>query len=155
MKKLILSLVILFSCQSAFAGGSLKNSMKTSASALQAQSKRMEIVTQNIANSETVGINPEQDPYRRKTIFFENIKDPQTGANLVRVKKISVDDSDFKLMYKPGHPAADENGYVKYPNVNRTRETLDLKEAQRSYEANISAIETSKAMMQRTLELMR
>jgi flagellar basal-body rod protein FlgC len=135
--------------------GSIKRSMETSVSALKAQSKRMEIIAQNIANYETTGLTANADPYRRKVIFFENRKDPKTGANILSVRRIAQDDADFKLMYQPSHPAANEEGYVKYPNVDRTLESLDLKEAQRSYEANISAIETGKAMIERTLELMR
>ncbi len=138
----------------ALAGG-LNSALETSASAMQAQSARIKVVTENIANSDTVGVNPEEEPYRRKTIFFEEKHDPKTGANLVKVKKIARDNSDFKLLYQPNHPAANADGYIKTPNVERSLESMDLREAQRSYEANVAAIENTKQMMDRTLDLMR
>lgn len=135
--------------------GSLKNAMKISSYGLKAQSKRMEVVAENIANSDTTGLSPNEEPYRRKIIFFENEYDDEQGINAVKVRKISRDNGDFKLIYRPDHPAANEEGYIKLPNVDRSLESMDMREAQRNYEANISVIETTKKMMDRTLDLMR
>jgi flagellar basal-body rod protein FlgC len=134
---------------------SLTNAIDTSASAMRVQSERIKIVTENIANSETTGLTADEEPYRRKNIFFENVQDKKTGANLLRVRKISESQAEFKKEYNPSHPAADEGGYVRMPNVDRTLESVDLRDAQRSYEANISAIETSRGMNDRALDLMR
>lgn len=153
MKYLLIIFISFFSVNS-FAGG-LDSAIETSASGMRVQSERIKIVTENIANSDTTGINPNEDPYRRKTIFFEESKDDDANANLVKVKKIDKDNSEFKLVYQPNHPAANEEGYVKLPNVDKSLESMDLRDAQRSYEANISAIETTKQIMERTLDLMR
>ncbi len=144
MKKLLLiSLLLLSSAEDSYSRG-LESAVDISASGMRAQSERIKVITENIANSDTTGIDPNDEPYRRKTIFFEEQKDERTGASLVKVKKVSRDNSDFKLIYQPNHPAANEEGYVKYPNVDRNLETMDLRDAQRSYEANISAIENTK-----------
>jgi flagellar basal-body rod protein FlgC len=135
--------------------GALDAALETSASGMRAQSERIKIVTENIANEDTTGINPNEEPYRRKTIYFEEVKDGKTKANLVKVKKIGRDNSTFKLIYLPNHPAANEEGYVRMPNVDKSLESMDLRDAQRSYEANISAIETTKQINERTLDLMR
>lgn len=153
MRILFISIVIFFGINAS--AGSLKNSMNISAYGLKAQSKRMEIVAENIANSDTIGLSPDEDPYRRKVIFFENARDEDLGINTVKVRKIGHDNSDFKLVYKPDHPAANADGYIKLPNVEGSLESMDMREAQRVYEANISAIETTKNMMKRTLDLMR
>lgn len=137
------------------AGDSLAKAIATSASGIKVQSKRIEILAENIANADTTGLTSADTPYRRKRIFFTQDKDSKTGANIVEVEKISDDRSPFKLVYQPEHPAADLDGYVKYPNVDKILETIDLKEAQRSYEANITAIQITRGMAERTLELMR
>jgi len=149
------SLTFTIFTSNAIAGDSFKRAMKSSSSALRAQSKRMEIVAENIANSENTGINPNEDPYRRKTIYFESTKDSDSGAGIVKVRRYDVDRSEFKKVYRPEHPAADAEGYVKLPNVERSLESMDMRAAQRAYEANISVIETTKQMMNRTLDLMR
>ncbi len=153
LKRIYILISLLFPV--AALAGPLDDSLSTSASAMQAQSQRIRIVTENIANANTTGISPTDIPYRRKLVFFEETKDPKTGANLVQVRKTDFDNSDFKLMYQPNHPAADAQGYVKYPNVDPALESMDLREAQRSYEANISAIENTKQIQQRALDLMR
>jgi flagellar basal-body rod protein FlgC len=135
--------------------GSLNKSLDTSASGMKAESERIKILTENIANSDTTGLNPDEDPYQRKTIFFQQVYDKNSGANVVKLRKIGVDNSEFKLVYQPSHPAADAEGYVKYPNVDKSLESMDLREAQRNYEANISAIEITRGMMDRSLDLMR
>jgi flagellar basal-body rod protein FlgC len=154
MKKLLLTFLVILLPSISFAAG-LKSAMETSASAMRAQSERIKVITENIANSDNTGINSNEDPYRRKTIFFEEVKDKDSGTNLVKIKKIDTDKSEFKLLYMPNHPAANADGYIKTPNVDRNLESMDLREAQRSYEANVTAIENSKQMMDRTLDLLR
>jgi len=145
----------------AFVGGiaeardSFAKAMATSASGLRAQSKRMEIVAENIANSDNTGLTPDGNPYRRKTVYFEEARDSKTGAGIVKVRKISADGGEFKRVYRPDHPASDAEGYLKLPNVDRSLESMDMRAAQRAYEANISVIETTKQMQNRTLDLMR
>lgn len=135
--------------------GAFNQALETSASGMKAQSARIKVITENIANSDTTGLSPDQDPYRRKTVFFEQQPDKKTGANVVKIKKIGVDNSEFKTVYQPNHPAANADGYVKYPNVDKMLEAMDLREAQRNYEANVSAITITKGMMDRSLDLMR
>lgn len=145
---------LFFDFGSANAGG-LDSAINTAASGMKAQSERINIATQNIANADTTGINANEDPYRRKTIYFEEARDTKTNSNLVKVRKIGKDNSDFKLVYQPSHPAANEEGYVKYPNVDKSLESMDVRDAQKAYEANVTVIENTKQMMERTLDLMR
>lgn len=127
-----------------------------SASGMHAQGDRMRIISQNIANADTAATAPGEDPYRRKSITFKNVMDKELGAEIVKTDKISEDArSQFKLRFMPEHPGADENGYVKLPNVNTLIEVMDMREAQRSYEANLGMIEIAKGMMSRTLDLLR
>lgn len=133
----------------------LSNSMKIAASGLAAQSARLRIISQNIANVESTGRTPGEDPYRRQTLTFKNVLDKETGADVVKVARYGTDPSDFQMRYMPHHPAADGEGYVKYPNVSSIIETADLKEAQRSYEANLGVVETSRNMLTRTIDLLR
>ncbi len=135
--------------------GSLKDAMMISSYGIKAQGERMKVVAENIANSENTGSNPSESPYQRKVIYFDNKHDAEKGINALKVRKIGRDTSLGKLVYRPDHPAANPEGYVRLPNVDRTLESMDLREAQRSYEANISVIETTKKMMDRTLDLMR
>jgi flagellar basal-body rod protein FlgC len=133
----------------------LFDAMSISASGMKAQGQRMRVVSENIANSETVASNPNENPYRRKTVSFENRLDRAEGFRKVDVKKVGQDQSEFRVKYDPTHPAADEKGYIKLPNVNTLIETMDMREAQRSYEANLGAIEISRTMMMRSLDLLR
>jgi flagellar basal-body rod protein FlgC len=133
----------------------LMNAIKISASGMQAQGTRLRVVAENVANADSLGTTPGDDPYRRKTITFKDVLDRDLGADLVRVAKIGRDMGDFDTSYQPHHPLADENGYVKQPNVNSLIEMADMKEAQRGYDANLSVIESSKSMIQRTIELLR
>ena len=125
----------------------LNNALKISASGMKAQGTRLRVISENIANQDSVGRSQGADPYRRKTIVFKDV--------LVQVSKIGRDSSDFIVAYEPYHPLADDKGYVRRPNVNGLIEMMDMKEAQRSYEANLSVLEASKAMIQRTIELLR
>lgn len=133
----------------------LMDTMKISGAGMQAQSQRLRVVAQNIANAESVGSRDGTQPYRRQTITFKDTLDRETGANLVKVDRLGVDRSDFQQRYQPGHPMANEEGYVLYPNVNSIMEMMDMREARRGYEANLNVIESSKAMLNQTISLLR
>lgn len=133
----------------------LYDSMYISASGMRAQGERLRVIAENIANAESVGETPGKDPYRRKVIAFKNFLDRDLQAEMVKVSKITTDPSDFRKRYEPGHPAADAEGYVSYPNINSLVEMTDMREAQRSYEANLKVIETSRAMLTRAIDLLR
>ena len=134
----------------------LMDTMHISAAGMRAQSERLKIVSQNIANAEAVGTTDGSNaPYRRQTISFKNALDRETGANMVRVNKVGVDRSDFDKRYDPAHPYADAQGYVLYPNVNPIMEMMDMREARRGYEANLNVIEASKSMLTQTISLLR
>lgn len=133
----------------------LKASMYIAGSGMRAQNERLKVIAENIANAESTGMTPGAAPYQRKTIHFKNVLDKEIGANVVKVDKIGVDNSEFIKEYKPGHPAADEQGYILKPNVNTMIEAADMREAERTYEANLSVIETTKGMITRTLDLLR
>ncbi len=156
MKKLfILSTVLCLGSFSAFAEN-LNDALTQSSAGLRAQSMRMKVISQNIANANSTGSTPGAQPYRRKTITFRNIKNPQTGAEVVTVDNIGTDKKTaFKAMFDPSHPAADINGYVLLPNVDTSIESLDMKESQRSYEANLGALKTTKGMIESTIDLLR
>lgn len=133
----------------------LFNAMNISASGMKAQGMRMRVISENIANSETTTNSPDEAPYRRKTISFKSEMDRQAGVQKVKVDRIDRDNSDYRLKYDPAHPAADAQGYVQLPNVNSLIETMDMREANRSYEANLSAIELSRGMLTRTIDMLR
>lgn len=133
----------------------LIKSLFVSASGLKAQNGRMRIIAENIANANSTGMAPGEEPYRRKIPTFEAQFDKELGAQKVELGKIAEDQSDFPSHLMPGHPAADENGYVLQPNVNTLVETTDMREAQRSYEANLNVIETTRRMLQRTIDILR
>jgi flagellar basal-body rod protein FlgC len=136
--------------------GDIFDAMKISAMGMKAQGARVRVVTENVANAETTGLTPGSDPYRRQTILFKNVLDRESGIDLVRVDKIDEDTkTPFELKYIPDHPAADEKGYVKMPNVNTLVEIMDVREAQRSYEANLGMIEQARSMILRTIDLLR
>ena len=123
------------------------------ATALRAEQARMRIIAENIANANSTSKTPGGDPYRRQVPVFEPVRtDAGQGVKMVRV---TPDQSDFKTEYDPGHPSADAEGFVKLPNVNTLIESLDMKAAQRAYEANLTVIETARAMDMRTLDLLR
>ncbi|MFN3460931.1 MAG: flagellar basal body rod protein FlgC [Oceanibaculum sp.] len=131
------------------------DSMFISASGMRAQGQRLRVIAENIANAESVGETPGRDPYRRKVIAFKNYLDRDLKADVVKVSKVGTDPSEFRRRYEPGHPAADAQGYVSYPNVNSLVEMTDMREAQRSYEANLKVIETSRAMLARAIDILR
>jgi len=129
--------------------------MKIATSGMKAQSMRLRVVSENVANAASTGNAPGADPYRRKTVTFQNVLDRKLGAEVVGRGKIGTDKSEFRLTYDPSHPAADGRGYVKMPNVNTVIEMADMREASRGYEANVTVIEQAKAMSSRTLDLLR
>lgn len=135
--------------------GDLVNSLHIAAAGMKAQSDRLRIVSENIANADSLGTKPGEAPYRRKVVSFKNELDREMGAEMVRVHKYGFDDSEFGKKYDPGHPAADAEGYVLTPNVNSIMEMVDMKEARRGYEANLNVIEVSKGMLQRTVDMLR
>jgi flagellar basal-body rod protein FlgC len=133
----------------------LFSSLGVSASGLRAQSTRLRVIAENVANADSTGTRPGEAPYRRKTISFESVLDEVTGLEQVEVGEIAPDPAPFPLAYEPGNPAADADGYVRRPNVNALVEMVDMREATRSYEANLKTLETSRDMLQRALDLLR
>ena len=133
----------------------ISRALELSAKGMTAQTTRLQVIAQNIANSETTGSTPGADPYRRKTVQFQNSMDKALGATAVSVKKIAPDTSAFPQRFDPSNPAADTAGYVKTPNVSSFVEIMDMKEAQRSYSANLNVMETTRGMMTRTVDLLR
>ena len=130
-------------------------SLRIAATGLHAQNARMRIIAENLANADSTGKTPEEDPYRRRIPTFEAVMDAEVGGNIVEIGKIALDQSDFVSRYEPGHPAADARGYVRYPNVNSLIETMDMREAQRSYEANLNVVTVTRSMLGRTLDILR
>jgi flagellar basal-body rod protein FlgC len=133
----------------------LKSSIGVSASGLRAQSLRMRVIAENLANSDSVSTEAGGDPYRRRVATFKAEVDRATGATRVTVKSIEGDRSQFKRVYEPGSPAANAAGYVLRPNVSSLIEGADMKAAQRSYEANLNAIESARGMTMRTIDLLK
>lgn len=130
-------------------------SLRIAGAGLQAQSTRVRIVSENLANAQSTGRTPGSDPYRRKTVTFENAMDGALGASLVKVKGVGVDKSPFRTEFEPGNPAADAKGYVKLPNVSILLEMADMREANRSYEANLQMIKQGRSMQSMTIDLLR
>ena len=133
----------------------LKASLGISASGLRAQSLRMRVIAENLANQDSVANTPGGDPYRRRVASFSAEVDRASGGTGVKIKSVDTDKSDFTRVYQPGHPAADKDGYLLKPNVNGLVESADMKAAQRSYEANLNAIEAAKSLTMRTIDLLK
>ena len=133
----------------------LAKTLAIAASGLRAQGERMRVIAENLANSDSTSALPGHDPYRRKTVLFANELDRATGLELVRVAGQTYDRAEFERRFDPGHPSADADGYVLLPNVNPMVEITDMRQALRSYEANLAVIEVSKTMLQRTIDLLR
>lgn len=130
-------------------------SIAIAASGLRAQAGRMRIISENIANADSTPQRPGGDPFRRKIPTFRSEIDRTLDARVVALGKVRTDSSDFRMKHEPGHPAADASGYVKYPNVNSLVEMTDMREAQRSYEANINVIGATRRMIQRTIDILK
>jgi flagellar basal-body rod protein FlgC len=134
---------------------SLQASLRIAASGLQAQSTRLRVVSENIANAQSTGPAAGADPYARKTVSFESAIDRASGASLVEIKSIGIDSTPFKVERDPGNPAADEEGMVKMPNVDVLVELADMREANRSYEANLQVAKQSADMLSMTVNLIK
>ena len=135
--------------------GNLSVSADIAVSGMKAQSERLRIISENMANADSIGIRPGEDPYRRQVVTFKDYIDKETGAKMVKVDKVVPDESQFPLKYDPNHPAANAEGYVAMPNVDPLIEMMDLKEAQRSYDANLSMMQTARDMNSKVLDLLK
>jgi flagellar basal-body rod protein FlgC len=133
----------------------INKAIAISAAGMDAQTERLRVIAENLANQDSTGSTPGADPYRRKTVTFEDRLDEQLGVDTVRVRSVGTDRSDFQLRYDPSHPAADANGYVKMPNVNPFVEIMDMREAERGYSANLNVMEVTRTMLTRTIELLK
>ena len=133
----------------------LSKSTQTAISGMKVQSQRLRVISENLANADSLAQTPEGLPYRRKVMTFKNELDRATGVSQVKVDKVRGDSSEFQRRYDPKHPAADRDGYVLAPNVNPLIEMMDMREAQRSYEANMNVINTSRSLLSRTIEMLR
>ena len=131
------------------------SSLQIAASGLHAQTARMRVIAENLANVDSAGKTPEEDPYRRRIPTFKAVFDEEAGGTGVQIGRLLYDQSDFQSRFEPGHPAADEHGYVRYPNVDPMIEAMDMREAQRTYEANLNVITVSRQMLGRTLDILR
>ena len=129
-------------------------SLAIAASGLHAQAGRMRVISENIANADSTGQAPGADAYRRKIPTFKSEIDRALDAETVGLGKVRTDQSKFRRVYEPGHPAADPTGYVNYPNVNPLIEMTDMRDAQRSYEANLNVITASRRMLERTIAIL-
>jgi flagellar basal-body rod protein FlgC len=130
-------------------------SMAIAASGMRTQSDRMRTIAENIANANSTSQVPGGDPYRRRIATVNSKFDRELNATMVEPGKAQQDMSDFRKTYDPGNPAADKTGYVKLPNVNSLVEIMDMREAQRSYEADLTVMDATKQMLARTVDLLR
>ena len=133
----------------------LQATLKVGASGLEAQSRRLRVLSENLANAQSTGKTPGSDPYARKTISFESQLDEATGTSLVKVAGVDRARSPFRVEHNPGHPAADAKGFVKLPNVDILVEVADMREANRSFEANLQVIKQAREMISLTIDLLR
>lgn len=124
-------------------------------SGMRAQTGRMRVIAENLANADSTGRTPGDMPYRRQIPTFKDQLDRANGVDLVQLGKPVKDRSEFRLRYDPSHPAADKSGYVKLPNVDPLVESMDMRESMRVYEANLNVIEASKSMISRMLDLLQ
>lgn len=133
----------------------LDASLRIAGSGLEAQSVRLRIVSENLANARSTGQTASANPYFRKTIAFASEMDRASGANLVRVAGLGVDRAPFRIEYDPGNPAADSKGNVKFPNVNMLTEVADMREANRAYEANLQVMKQTRDLFSMTIDLLK
>lgn len=130
------------------------DAMQISASGMKAQGDRIRVISQNIANADTAANTPNAEPYQRKTVIFKNELDRASGVEKVKVDRIFEREGEYRLKFQPSHPGADENGYIRLPKINTLIETMDMREAQRSYEANLGMMQISKSMLGKTIDLL-
>ena len=133
----------------------LKSISQIAASGMIAQSERLKVTAENVANANSTGSAPGEDPYRRKTVSFAEMLDRSSGSSMVEVASIDRDQSEFPVKFDPAHPAADEYGYVKTSNVSALLEMNNMREASRSYEANINMFEAGRTMRRQLLDLLK
>ena len=133
----------------------LSRALDISAAGMSAQTSRLRVIAENLANQDSTASTPGAAPYRRKTVAFGNHLDRASGVDLVAVDRVGHDPSDFPLRYDPSHPAADKRGYVKAPNVNSFIEVMDMREAERGYNANLAVMQSTRGMLQRTLDYLK
>ncbi len=133
----------------------LTKALGISSTGMQAQTVRLRVIAENLANQDTTGSAPGADPYRRKTVSFQTKMDAALGTDTVRVKQIGRDKADFTVRFDPANPAANPEGYVKLPNVNSFVEIMDMRDAERSYSANLSVMQATRGMLTRTIEMLK
>lgn len=133
----------------------LTKALAISARGMDAQTTRLRIIAENLANQDSTGDTPGAAPYRRKTVTFDQKLDKATDTEMVHVKQVGTDPSEFPSRYDPSHPAADARGYVHTPNVNSFVEVMDMREAQRSYSANLNVMEVTRSMLTRTIDMLK
>ena len=133
----------------------LKSVLNVAASGMRAQGERLKVVSENVANASSTGNTEGGDPYRRKVISFEELVDRETGASMVGVSDVTRDSADFELRFDPAHPAADQDGFVKVSNVKTILELANMREASRSYQANLNMFETGRSMRSQLLDLLK
>lgn len=131
------------------------SSIRIAATGLHAQTARMRVIAENIANADSTATTAGGEPYRRRVPTFLTTFNNEIGGSTVKMGRVAQDMSEFNPRYEPGHPAADANGYVQYPNVNTLIETMDMRQAQRSYEANLNVVSVSRQMLGQTLDILR
>lgn len=133
----------------------IQKAQKVALSGMKAQTQRLRVISENLANADSLAQTPDGKPYQRKVVSFKQELDRTNNFNRVVVDKVRNDQSEYQRRFDPNHPASDKDGYVLAPNVNPLIEMMDLREAQRSYEANLSVISSSKSLLSRTIEMLR
>ncbi len=133
----------------------LTQALTISARGMDAQTERLRVIAENLANEDSTGSSPGAAPYRRRMVEFQNVLDRSLGAESVRVKAVVADQTPFPQKYDPSSPAADKQGYVRTPNVNSFVEMMDMREAERSYSANLNVMQTSRSMLSRVIDLLK
>jgi flagellar basal-body rod protein FlgC len=133
----------------------LDKALGIAASGMNAQTTRLRVIAENLANQDTTGSSAGAEAYRRKTVTFQNAMNKELGADTVQVKQVGHDQSDFPMRYDPSNPAANATGYVKLPNVNSMVEIMDMHEAERSYSANLAVMQSARGMLSRTIALLK
>lgn len=135
--------------------GNLSVSADIAFSGMKAQAERLRVISENMANADSISATPGGEPYRRQVVSFKQYMDKETGAEMVKVDKVLKDNSQFVKKYDPNHPGADVEGYVLMPNVNPLIEMMDMKEAQRTYDANLSVVQTSRDLNAKVLDVLK
>ena len=133
----------------------ISRALDISAAGMSAQTMRLRVIAENLANQDTTGSSPGGKPYQRKTVTFANRMDSALGIETVQVGRVGRDQSEFPMRYDPSHPAADARGYVRTPNVNSFIEVMDMREAERSYQANLAVMQSTRGMLQRTIDFLK